>query len=144
MVLSQRIPPDFSKRSLHLYHQRPWGQLRVCRVMHLCNNSVHCRESACTGPVVFKAVLVTDAAFAGRHGALIVPLFSHTHHSLLCDDVRYMSCCDNKHRHNISEYIDYTPNVAVHVLPSATTRPRVAVPGETNLSTQVTTDTAVA
>ena len=28
--------------------------------------------------------------------------------------------------------------------PSATTRPRVAVPGETNLSTQVTTDTAVA
>ena len=27
--------------------------------------------------------------------------------------------------------------------PSATTRPRVAVPGETNLSTQVTTDTAV-
>ena len=29
-------------------------------------------------------------------------------------------------------------------LPSATTRPRVAVPGETNLSTQVTTDTAVA
>ena len=49
-----------------------------------------------------------DAAFAGRHGALIVPLFSHTHHhSLLCDDIRYMSCCDNKHRHNISEYIDY-------------------------------------
>ena len=31
-----------------------------------------------------------------------------------------------------------------YVLPSATTRPRVAVPGETNLSTQVTTDTAVA
>ena len=29
-------------------------------------------------------------------------------------------------------------------LPSATTRPRVAVSGETNLSTQVTTDTAVA
>ena len=27
------------------------------------------------------------------------------------------------------------------VLPSATTRPRVAVPGETNLSTQVTTGT---
>ena len=76
--------------------------------MHLCNNSVHCQESACTGPVVFKAILVTNAAFASRHGALIVPLFSHTHHSLLCDDVRYMSCCDNKHRHNIYEYIDYT------------------------------------
>ena len=29
-------------------------------------------------------------------------------------------------------------------LPSATTRPRVAVRGKTNLSTQVTTDTAVA
>ena len=36
-------------------------------------------------------------------------------------------------------YILYT-----RLLPSATTRPRVAVPGETNLSTQVTTDTAVA
>ena len=35
--------------------------------MHLCINSVHFRESACTG-----------------------------------------HCCDNKHRHNISEYIDYT------------------------------------
>ena len=34
--------------------------------------------------------------------------------------------------------------VAENALPSATTRPRVAVPGETNLSTQVTTDTAVA
>ena len=108
MVLSHEISNDFSKRCLHLYHQRPWGQSRVCRVMHLCNNSVHCRESACTGPVVFKAVLVMDTAFAGRHGALIVPIFSHTHHSLLWDDVRYMSCCDNKHRHNISEYIDYT------------------------------------
>ena len=108
MVLSHRVHPDFSKRSLHLYHQRPWGQLRGYRVMHLCNNSVHCRESACTGPVVFKAVLVTDAAFAGLHGALIVPLFYHIHHSLLCDDVRYMSCCDNKHRHNTSEYIAYT------------------------------------
>ena len=108
MVLSHGIPPDFSKRPLHLYHQRPWGQLRVCRVMHLCNNSVHCRESACTEPVVFKADLVTDAAFAGSHEALIVPLFSHPHHSLFCDDVRYMSCCDNKHRHNTSKYIDYT------------------------------------
>ena len=33
---------------------------------------------------------------------------------------------------------------ALEAYPSATTRPRVAVPGETNLSTQVTTDTAVA
>ena len=63
MVLSHGIPPDFSKMSLHLYHQRPWGQSRVCRVMPLCNNSVHCRESACTGPVVFKAVLVMDTLF---------------------------------------------------------------------------------
>ena len=70
--------------------------------------SGHAFESACTGPVVFKAILVTDAAFAGRHGALIVPLFSHTHHSLLCDDVRYMSYCDNKQRHNISEDMDCT------------------------------------
>ena len=31
-----------------------------------------------------------------------------------------------------------------HTIPSAAARPRVAVPGETNLPTQVTTDTTVA
>ena len=34
--------------------------------------------------------------------------------------------------------------ISLYLGPSATTRPRVAVPGETNLSTQVTTDTTVA
>ena len=40
--------------------------------------------------------------------------------------------------------IDHESRPLLKALPSATTRPRVAVPGETNLSTQVTTDTAVA
>ena len=50
-------------------------------------------------------------------------------------------------RKRITDKNIYIIPILVYVyiqLPSATTRPRVAVPGETNLSTQVTTDTAVA
>ena len=47
--------------------------------------------------------------------------------------------------YHISAYVhDISAILYEYHYPSATTRPRVAVPGETNLSTQVTTDTAVA
>ena len=68
-------------------------------------------------------------------------------HIALSEPVVVMSCVSLcficllcVHLISLQEY-DYI--VPVH-FPSATTLPRVAVPGETNLSTQVTTDTAVA
>ena len=42
----------------------PSGQSRVHRVVQLRTEGVHYRESAGTGPVVFKVVPVTGAAFA--------------------------------------------------------------------------------
>ena len=40
--------------------------------------------------------------------------------------------------------VAYGPTDTVYLRPSAVTRPRVTVPGKTNLPTQVTTDTTVA
>ena len=41
---------------IHLYRQLPSGQSRVYRVMRSCTDGIHRRESAGTGPVVFKVV----------------------------------------------------------------------------------------
>ena len=43
----------------------PSGQSRVYQVTQLCTDGVNCRESAGAGPVIFKVVPVTGAAFSG-------------------------------------------------------------------------------
>ena len=71
------------------------------------------------------------------------------------EEIVWMITCHNCEALNrpLEEYLartlpippNYIDNLHSNIIyPSATTRPRVAVPGETNLSTQVTTDTAVA
>ena len=66
---------------IYLDHHTPSGQSRVNRVKHLRTDGVHCLESASTGPVVLKVVPAMDAAFAGHHGLINVPLsFSHTYY----------------------------------------------------------------
>ena len=54
----------FPRRRPFIYLNRhtPPGQSRGYRVTQLCTDSVHCRESAGTGPVVPKVVPVTGAA----------------------------------------------------------------------------------
>ena len=54
--------PISAAAPIHLYRQMPFGNSRVCRVTQLRTDGVHCRESADTGPVVFKVVPVTGAA----------------------------------------------------------------------------------
>ena len=56
----------------------PSCQSRVYRVTQLRTDGVHCRESAGTGPVVFKVVPVTGAVFAGHHGPINMRLSSPT------------------------------------------------------------------
>ena len=50
--------PSSAAASIYLYKNRhtPSGQSRVYRVTQLRTDDVHCRESAGTGPVNFKAV----------------------------------------------------------------------------------------
>ncbi|CAM9231416.1 unnamed protein product, partial [Ascophyllum nodosum] len=64
LVLTHAIPPDFRGGALFIYLNRhtPSGQSRTYRVTQLRTDSVHCRESAGTGPVVLKVVPVTGAA----------------------------------------------------------------------------------
>ena len=64
LVLTYGIPPAFRDR-VQLYRQPTSGHSRVYRVTQLRTNGVHCRESAGTGPVVLKVVLVTGASFSG-------------------------------------------------------------------------------
>ena len=47
---------------VHVYHQPPSGQSRVCRVTQLLTGGVLCPESIGIGPVVLKVVPVTGAA----------------------------------------------------------------------------------
>ena len=51
-----RLPFDYLNR------QTPSGQPRVHRVTQLRTDGVHCRESAGTGPVVFKLIPAMGAA----------------------------------------------------------------------------------
>ena len=46
----------------------------------MCTDGVHCRESACTGPVVLKIVPVTCAAFSGFtiDQVMCASIFPHT------------------------------------------------------------------
>ena len=74
---------SFSERvaiaNLPLYRHTPSDQSRVYRVTQLRIDGVHCQESAGTGPVVFKVLLVKKcAAFAGHHRSNIVRLFFPT------------------------------------------------------------------
>ena len=63
---------------IYVNYHAPSGQSRVYRVTQLRTDGVHCRESAGTGPVVLKVVLVTGAAFAGHRGPINVRLpFPH-------------------------------------------------------------------
>ena len=48
---------------IYLNRRTSSGQSRVYRVTYLRNDGVYCRESAGIGPVVLKAVPVTDAPF---------------------------------------------------------------------------------
>ena len=66
----------FPRRRPFIYLNRhtPSGQSRVYRVTQLRTDSVHCRESAGTGPVNLKVVPVTGAALAGHRGPLHVRL----------------------------------------------------------------------
>ena len=43
------------------------------------SDGIHCRESACTGPVVLKVVLVTGAAFLGiaLYQLMCAPVFPY-------------------------------------------------------------------
>ena len=57
---TSRVP----RRRPFIYFKPPYaiGSARVYRVTQLRTDGVHCRESAGTGPVVFKVVPVTGAA----------------------------------------------------------------------------------
>ena len=58
---------------IYLNRHTPSGQSRVYRVTHLRTDGVYCRESAGTGAVVLKIVLVTGAAFASHHDKVTNP-----------------------------------------------------------------------
>ena len=66
--------PISAAASIYLYRHAPSGQSRVDWVTQLRTDGVHCRESTCTGPEVFKVVPVTGAAFAGHHRPINVRL----------------------------------------------------------------------
>ena len=61
---------------IYLYRHTPSGQYRVYRVTQVRIEGVHCRESAGTGPLALKVVLlkVTGAALAGHHRPISVRL----------------------------------------------------------------------
>ena len=78
-----RCSPDFSFPADHVpdWHPRILLGMVEARSVDVNNttqqlhtDSVHCRESAGTWPVVLKVVPVTGAAFAGHHGPIIVRL----------------------------------------------------------------------
>ena len=54
--------PNSVAAPIYLNRHKPSGQSRVYRAKQLFTDDVHCRESAGTGPVVFKVVPVTGAA----------------------------------------------------------------------------------
>ena len=77
LLLTGRLPIP-AVASIYIY-RTPSLQPRVDRVLQLCTDVVHCRESTGTESVVPKVVSVTGAAFAGHHGHINVRLsFPHT------------------------------------------------------------------
>ena len=67
LVLTYGIPAEF-RDGVHLFiynRYTPSGQSRVYRVTQLRTDGVHCRESACTGPVNLK-VVPNDECCLGR------------------------------------------------------------------------------
>ena len=66
--------PILAAAYIYLYRHTQSSQSRVYRVTQMRTDGVHCGESAGTGPVVFKVVPVTGAAFAGHHGLFSVRL----------------------------------------------------------------------
>ena len=69
-MLTHGIPPDI-RGGVHLVVLPPYAFGSVPSLFtQLRTDGVHCRESAGAGLEVLKVVLVTDAAFAGHHGAI--------------------------------------------------------------------------
>ena len=67
----------------YLSRHAPLGQSGVYRVTQLRTDLSHCRESAGSGPVNHKVVLVAGAVLAGHHGPIIIRLIiSFPHHPL--------------------------------------------------------------
>ena len=59
LVFTYGIPPEFRggvHLLIYLNRHTPSSQSRVCRVMQLRTDGVHCRESAGTGPVNLKII----------------------------------------------------------------------------------------
>ena len=62
MVLTHGIPPEF-RGGVHLFilnRHTPSGQSRVYRVTQLRTNGVHSRQSAGTGPVNLKVLVIPN------------------------------------------------------------------------------------
>ena len=74
--------PISAAASINLYHHTPSGQSRVYWVTQLRSDGVYYRESAGSGPVVFKIVPVTGDAWqvTTKQSMCASPLFSHTHY----------------------------------------------------------------
>ena len=88
LVLTHGIPPDF-RGGVHLFSYTDIRH-RVYQVAQMHTDGVHCLESIGTGPVVLKAVPVTDAAFAGlTMDQLCAPLVSHPHYWSYSTDERW-------------------------------------------------------
>ena len=79
------------------YCQPPSGQSRVYQVTQLRTDSVHCRESASTGPVVLKIVPVMIATFSGitMDQLMCASLFPHP--LMVCSGhINSHSMCDTE------------------------------------------------
>ena len=64
-MLTHEIPPGFRDgihSLIYFYRQPLFGKSRVYQVTQLRTDGIHCREYACTGPVVLKIVRVTGVA----------------------------------------------------------------------------------
>ena len=67
--------------SIYVYRHTPSGQSRLNRVTQLRTNSVHCRESAGTGPVVLKVLRGMGVAYSG----IIMTIFLLQRWHAACD-----------------------------------------------------------
>ena len=98
--LLYEIPPEF-RGGVQIFiqnrHHTPSGQSRVYRVTQLPTDSVHCRESAGTGPVNLKVVPNECSALAGHHGPIDMRL-SFPHPLLLLVWSGHAACWKYRHK----------------------------------------------
>ena len=95
MVLTHGIPPTFPDGVHSFISSTAIGSIpSLYQLSQLRTDGVHCREPAGTGPVVFKVVRVTAAAFSGiTNGLIFVRLsFSKSTVGILLEKRTYM--CD--------------------------------------------------